>query len=103
MFFTGLTVLKSKHYNYGFYNLEELNFCDFMYLQVKFEYPVFSEKLRQDGVRFVCRQTDAEFRPNALTLKRQKIKQVCKKTQAWPKTVTFAKRMSYIGLGGKVI
>ncbi|XP_046546224.1 F-box DNA helicase 1-like [Haliotis rubra] len=39
----------------------------------KFEYPVSSDHLQNIGDPFKCRETDAEFKPQALTLRRQDI------------------------------
>ncbi|XP_048257505.1 F-box DNA helicase 1-like [Haliotis rufescens] len=39
----------------------------------KFEYPVCSDHLQKLGIPFKCRETDAEFKPQALTLRRQDI------------------------------
>ncbi|KAK3581277.1 hypothetical protein CHS0354_033010 [Potamilus streckersoni] len=39
----------------------------------RFDFPVLSKKLEKDGVIFKCRETDANFKPTALTLQRKEI------------------------------
>ncbi|KAL3851875.1 hypothetical protein ACJMK2_015575 [Sinanodonta woodiana] len=39
----------------------------------RFDFPVLSKKLEKDGTIFKCRETDANFKPTALTLQRKEI------------------------------
>ena len=47
-----------------------------------FEYPILSSHLQARGIPFKCMETDAEFKPYAITLERREVKLVCRKSVA---------------------